>query len=1444
MSGFEAVRASYAFGSTRLDILRSVIFTLPPSFEWRESMSVQQLLGDLARQGIKLSVKGDQLQIQAPKGALGPELRDRLVSNKAAILALLRDGPIDARGEAQTDAVPDPDKRHDPFPLTDIQRAYWLGRTGAFTIPSGIHFYREYDCIDLDVERLRHAFQKVVERHDMLRAHTLPDMLQVIVPDAVGELEELDLRALDPNARTTKLAAMRDAMSHRIYDTSRWPLHRVVAVRLDERLTRLFVSIDLINVDGGSLAILFKDWMCFYESPDISLQPLDFSYRDYVLALEANKQSASYQRSLEYWRQRIADVAPAPALPIATDPAALEHVHFEHLEAHLETNAWGKLQARARDAGVTTAIVFIAAFGEAVARFSKNARFTLNVTVFNRLPVHPDVDQIIGDFTSMLLITIDASTARPFATNALRIQDQLWEAMEHREVSGIEVQREIAKAWGEHRGALFPIVFTSFKNKRSGDLEALANIGNTVHATTQTPQLLLDHQLCERAGDAVLIWDIVSGVFPKGLVEGMFEVYTTLLHRLAHDDDAWTSTWLDVMPSAQTERRQAVNATDKGPVPEFLLHELFEQQVDKSPQKVAVLTSRSTLTYAELDRRANHVAHALRARGIGPDKLVPIVMDKGWEQIVAVFGVLKAGGAYVPLDAAGSEERLRTMIQDSEASVVLTQSHHANVSWAEGLDTVVINDEAIDRDPGRLASIQTPHHLAYVLYTSGSTGQPKGAMIEHRSVTNRMTEVKERFGLAPEDRAIALTALHHDLSVFDMFCVLGIVGGSIVLPDADKIRDPGHWTELVQTHRITLWNSVPTFMHMLVEYAEGNAKLTQNALGSLRWAIFSGDFIPVEMPDRLRSLAPGITIIGSGGPTETTVWDICYPMGDIDPAWKSIPYGKPMQHATYHIFDEQLRERPDFVPGEMYIGGVGLARGYWRDEQKTTERFITHPVTGERLYKSGDLGRWLPDGNIEILGRADFQVKIRGYRIELGEVDAAIKTHDAVRDAVVLAIGTNAKDKRLCAYVVRNAHAHESNDGAIGAPKMLLGEADKVNFKLARHGLRHDLDDASITITLGDIEQNETLLERYARRRSVRSFSEKSVPLARLGQLLQSLAPITPAGAILPKYLYPSGGSLYPVQTYVYVKPGRIDGVSAGFYYFDPVKNNLRKISDESMDASAHVSWNVDVFHQAAFVLLFVGKLAAIEPLYGPMARDFCVAEAGYMGQLLMEQAPALDLGVCPLGHVDFDRFRSALRVDASSFFAHGMFGGCVDPAQFATSALATESAAPSKTKTKTNVPVFSDELRTFLQKKLPEYMIPTAFVQLDSLPLTSNGKVDRNALRALEPTSLVARTDVAVIPPNELEGKMATIIAEVVGLADMRVDQNFFDAGATSLHIVIMAKRLREQLELDVPVTLLFQLPNIRALASALASSNPVAVSVDKAQERGEARRKARLRR
>jgi len=487
-------------------------------------------------------------------------------------------------------------------------------------------------------------------------------------------------------------------------------------------------------------------------------------------------------------------------------------------------------------------------------------------------------------------------------------------------------------------------------------------------------------------------------------------------------------------------------------------------------------------------------------------------------------------------------------------------------------------------DDRPLAPVQKQNYLAYVLYTSGSTGKPKGVMIEQRSVINRMADVAKRFGLKPEDRAIAIMALHHDLSVFDIFGMLALVGGSIVIPEAEGIRDPAHWAELMRGENITVWNSVPTFMQMLVEHLE-NANPSSGAPTSLRWVIMSGDFIPVDLPDRLRELIKGVEVVGAGGPTETTVW----------------------------------------VPGELYITGVGLARGYWRDEERTHANFITHPGTGQRLYRSGDMGRYLPDGNIEIIGRKDLQVKIRGYRIELGEIETALAQHTAVRAAAVRTTGEQAGDKRLVAYVVPNQAPAPGENGhqTLANEKWLQGFSDqqfegvlhdpieRLGFVLKQPELRRG-EPGGAHLQLTQPELNEPFVKEYLQRRSHRKFLPEPIPFADFSEFMTCIQEVHLEGSILPKYRYPSAGSRYPVRTYLYIAPDRMEGLAAGTYSYDPENHRLRLLSAGArIDRSVHFGVNQSMFDGSAFSLFFIGDLSAIAPLYGEMARDFCLLEAG-----------------------------------------------------------------------------------------------------------------------------------------------------------------------------------------------------------------------------------------
>ncbi|HEX6291076.1 MAG TPA: amino acid adenylation domain-containing protein, partial [Herpetosiphonaceae bacterium] len=317
-----------------------------------------------------------------------------------------------------------------------------------------------------------------------------------------------------------------------------------------------------------------------------------------------------------------------------------------------------------------------------------------------------------------------------------------------------------------------------------------------------------------------------------------------------------------------------------------------------------------------------------------------------------------------------------------------------------------------------LASVQQPTDLAYVIYTSGSTGLPKGVMIDHRGAVNTILDINQRFAVGADDRVLACSSLSFDLSVYDIFGVLA-AGGAIVIPSAAEARNPAHWHDLLVREQVTIWNSVPALMQVLADdLTTRSARLPD----SLRLVLLSGDWIPVTLPDQIRSLGSRPQVISLGGATEASIWSILYPIEHVDPAWKSIPYGRPMLNQRFHVLDSALEPRPVLVPGQLYIGGIGLALGYWRDPDKTRERFIIHPQTGERLYATGDLGRYLPDGNIEFLGREDFQVKIQGYRVELGEIEAALMQHPGVQHAVVAAVDGHGaghhRAKRLVAYIV------------------------------------------------------------------------------------------------------------------------------------------------------------------------------------------------------------------------------------------------------------------------------------------------------------------------------------------------------------------------------------------------------------------------------------------
>ncbi|MFI5583385.1 amino acid adenylation domain-containing protein, partial [Streptomyces sp. NPDC051822] len=943
------------------------------------------------------------------------------------VLAALGGGPAGAEAPQADDgsavASADDAERYEPFGLTDLQQAYLVGRGDAFELGNtSTYFQVEIDLENVDLDRLGGSLRAMIDRHDMLRAVFTAEGEQRVQRDVPAYvIRETDVSGLDPAEREAALTAVHEEMRHQVFDTARWPLFDVGVTRVDDRTIRLHAGFDALIIDGFSTSILFKEWAAHYRGE--TLPVLDLRYRDYVRQARALEEGPEYDRALAYWRDRLDTLPPAPQLPLAVDPSTLERPVFNHRGATLSVEDWARFKEHATTAGVSPSAALCTAYAQVIAEWSATPDFSLNLLYFNRLPLHPQVGDVIGNFSTTLMLEIRDSAGDAFAARAAEVQSRLWSDMEHSQVSGVQVLRELNRARGASVRAAAPVVFTSLVNfagqqdgEQRGVVQYLAGIGENgrqVSSSVRTPQVWLDHQAVEEAGALVLNWDVIEELFPAGCVDAMFAAYLRVLHDLSRDPAAWQRPRPALTPAADLDVRAAANATE-GPLPEGLLHDAVLAQAAATPDAPAVVSPALTLTYGELDRRSNLVGHALQAQGAGPGDLVAIVMDKGWEQVVAALGILRAGAAYVPIDAAVPAERLHVLLESAGISRVVTQPWVEDTAdWPQGVLRTVVraDDRGEERPLGPSGAKATD--LAYVIFTSGSTGTPKGVMIEHGAALNTVADVNERYGVTSADRALGLSAMHFDLSVYDVFGLLS-VGGALVLPEPAAHREPARWAQLVAEHGVTVWNSVPALMEMFTEHALANG-LTGLPV---RLVMMSGDWIPVTLPGRIRLLLPEAELWSLGGATEASIWSILHPIGEVDDDCVSIPYGKAMRNQRFYVLDGALRPCPVWVPGDLYIAGAGLARGYLNDEAKTRAAFLHHPDTGERLYRTGDLGRFLPDGSIEFLGRQDSQVKIQGYRIELGEVEAALTQCEGIRCAAVVAAGEQHGPKRLIAYVV------------------------------------------------------------------------------------------------------------------------------------------------------------------------------------------------------------------------------------------------------------------------------------------------------------------------------------------------------------------------------------------------------------------------------------------
>ncbi|MBM3525688.1 MAG: non-ribosomal peptide synthetase, partial [Alphaproteobacteria bacterium] len=588
-----------------------------------------------------------------------------------------------------------------PFPLTDMQQAYWIGRHGAFELGGvSCHVYIELECSDLDVDRLERAWSRLIARHDMLRAVVGSDGQQRILPETPAY--SLAVKSLEGSATPVveqELGRIRDELSHQVLPLDHWPLFEVRVTHLRHGTSRLHFSLDALIGDGWSGAILFRDLWDFYQNPDARRPPLELCFRDYVLALDRVAESSAYRRSREYWDRRLAELPSAPQLPLARRPRDVESPHFTRRSGRIAPDRWESLRRRASRAGLTGPGVLLAAYAEVLGTWSKSQRFCINVPRSNRLPLHPQVTELVGNFSSFTLLEVDREEGETFEQRARRLQQRLLHDLDHPYVSGVQILRDLSRLQGGVRTqAAMPVVFTSVPHlpTHNQDGAPLRRLGDVVHLISQTPQVWLDNQVTEEDGGVAFAWDAVEDLFPEGLLDDMFAAYAELLDRLACSDAAWQEVRLGLLPRSQGEHHAAVNAT-AAPIPTAPLQELVRAAAVAFPERPAIATPDLVLTHAELDHSAALLARRLRDERVVPGQIVAILMEKGWEQVVAVLGALGAGAAYLPLDPTVPRERLWYLLENAQVEIVLTQPHLDGViAWPAAVRRVMVSAAALD----------------------------------------------------------------------------------------------------------------------------------------------------------------------------------------------------------------------------------------------------------------------------------------------------------------------------------------------------------------------------------------------------------------------------------------------------------------------------------------------------------------------------------------------------------------------------------------------------------------------------------------------------------------------------------------------------------------------------------------------------------------------------
>lgn len=948
-------------------------------------------------------------------------LSDRIAAQSANKRELLRQR-LNQRMQPADTAIRRRGTHSKEIPISAVQYRLWLLEqlapgTVIYTIPLTFQLVGQ-----LDFTALLQSLTEIMRRHEILRT-SFPVVggypVQLIADPMPLEVELIDLRELSVDARETEATRLARQKARQSFHLSHGPLVRASLLHLEEQKYLLLMNVHHLIFDGWSIDVFLRElsvlYVAYCHGQPSPLPELAIQYADFTIWQRQWLQTEIMENQLTYWKRQLAGAPALLDLPIDHTRPALQSFRGATISFLVPRARTEALKALSQQEGVTLFMTLLAAWQTLLFRYTRQEDLVVGTPFAGR--TRRETEELIGFFVNTLVLRTDLSGNPRFRQLLQRVRRVALEAYDHQDVPFDQLVEVLRPTRDPRYNPLFQTLF-SLQNISREPINMGEVTLKQVQVETSTAKFDLSLELVETAQGLEGSLEYSSDLFEADTASRIVGHLQMLLEGIVSHPDQFIG---EIPVLTEGERQQLLvqwNATQESYPHEQCIHDPFEAWVERDPEAVAIVIEDQQLSYSELNRRANQVAHYLRDRGIGPNTRVGLYFERSPELVISMLGVLKAGAAYVPLDPSYPVERLVFTLEDAKISILLSHRFVNRRGLDTLCDTILIDhsqqaiSRAGDHNPSRIVSSRD---LAYIIYTSGSTGRPKGVAISHRSVTNLFYALDQRFGCSTTDVVLAPTSISFDISVLELLWAFARGARVILLQNIFAVRElckKGVLNSESDRYNPTILQCTPSVLPLLLADEE-----TVKMLQSLRLLLLTGEALPLEVAVHARRLLRG-RIMNMYGPTETTVWSAMY---ELPENISTIAIGRPIKNTQIYILDHRVELVPVGVVGELYIGGDGLAQGYWERPGITAERFVPHPFSaqpGARLYRSGDLARYLPDGNIQFIGRADHQVKIRGFRIELGEIEAVLRTHPGVQGAVVIVADHYSSSQAIIAYVV------------------------------------------------------------------------------------------------------------------------------------------------------------------------------------------------------------------------------------------------------------------------------------------------------------------------------------------------------------------------------------------------------------------------------------------